>query len=258
MNKIFKKASILFAVLPFLSAASEAPTVYTRNYKDYEINFIKEDVIGEYYYYYYSFKNIGDGYVSEVTIDYVHVYADDFSATFKDTVWAPGFEQELVFKDRYRLDKPENVIPTVKGYALFDDTVKVSGTKEVSLKSTGPDYYLYQIDMSFDVENDYNYRYGAILKVTYWDSTFYLKTDLRNGFSFYTVEGISLDKLTIDDVKVIKSTRYTYDNEPQSIALSITYTAIMLLLIAGGIFSAIFFPAMARRRRRRAQMLAKK
>ena len=143
---------------------------------------------------------------------------------------------------------------------MFDKDVAINGTKKIALLRSSGEYeyreYTYRIDLDLET-NGSDYNYGAVLKLLYEGSTYYVKVDERNDFYFTAYEELDLEKLTLQDVTVIKSKPYY--SEAFNTTLGIVALVIIVgffLLLSFGIFAAIFFPAMARRRRRRRALQA--
>ena len=258
MKNTFKKALILLPVLPFLMAVSTDNEVYARSYKDYELTYVREDVVGSYSYFYYTLNNKGAGYISEVklTNEGYTSYNLNENNLFKDMVYAPGENNEVCFKIYKGLNKPEVPKSTAKGYADFDTGLTIEGTKSVTLKSKGYDYYQYKVDLSLNGERNKDYHYGVILKVTYDEQAYYIKLDDNKELCITTEEEIDITKLTVDSAVAIKSSEHSSDSYGFDLVFGVIMLIFFGLTISFGIFAAIFFPTMARRRRRRRRMQA--
>lgn len=268
MKKNYTKYFLFLPILPLLMANAPAPQVFQKEYKDYQLTFVSEERIEtNTYAYYYNLKNTGTGYISYI---YIHKDTDNeyFSAyrenkingfIFEDTLYEPGFDQTITFVSNKKASDINKVKVNCQGYNMFDKDVAINGTKKIALLRSSGEYeyreYTYRIDLDLET-NGSDYNYGAVLKLLYEGSTYYVKVDERNDFYFTAYEELDLEKLTLQDVTVIKSKPY-YSDVFNAIGI-VVFVIIFgfFLLLSFGIFAAIFFPAMARRRRRRRALQA--
>ena len=266
MKKNYKRLIPLLFALPALMANAPVPQVFDKDYKDYELTYVSHVQNGDKYDYTYHLKNTGDGYINYVHLEYetrseyyiLSYYTEsEHSVVFKDTVFEPGFDQDIVMTAYKEIPDVKKLKKEVKGYAQFDESIVISGTKEVTKdKSYSGNYY--KVDLYLEY-SDTNWNYGAILKVNYDENIYYVKVDARDGYHIEANEEIDLTKLTILDVTAIKSRPYMYGVLDGFAIVAIVFIVCFFILIGGGIFAAIFIPTMVRRkRRRRAALLAKK
>ena len=266
MKKNYKRLIPLLFALPALMANAPAPQVFNKDYKDYELTYVSHEQNGEQFDYTYHLKNTGKGYINHVLLEYetrseyyvLSYYTESaHSDIFKDTVLEPGFDQDIIMTSYKEIPDIKKLKKEVKGYAEFDKSIVINGTKEVTKDKSYSGYY-YKVDLNLEY-SDTNWNYGAILKVNYDENIYYVKVDERDRYHIETNEEIDLTKLTILDVTAIKSRPYMYGVLDGFAIVAIVFIVCFFILIGGGIFAAIFIPTMVRRkRRRRAAALANK
>ena len=267
MKKNYKRLLPLLIALPALMANAPAPQVFQNDYKDYTLTYVKSEQDGDNYNYTYHLKNTGVGYISYIHLEYETrndyygcSYHTHYRGTpFYDTLIEPGFDADIVMSAYKEIPDVKKLKQNCQGYSTFDESVKISGTKALTLKSYQENkYYYYKIDLALEY-SDSNWNYGAVLKLNYNDSVYYVKVDERNGYSIETNAKLDLTKLSILDTTVIKSRPYMYGIMDGFAIIAIVFIVCFFVLIGGGIFAAIFIPTIVRRkRRRRAALLAKK
>ena len=259
MKKNYLKILPLILTFPTLMANAPAPQVFRKEYKDYQLTYVSYVQNGEYFDYTYHLKNTGKGYISYLRLEYetretyygVSYYAESRNI-FRDSVIEPGFDQDIVMTSWKEIPDVKRLKAECEGFALFDESVAITGTKAISLYnySVDGDYASYKIDLGLEY-NDSNYNYGAILKLNYNDSIYYVKVDERGGYIIETTEKLDLEKLTLLDVTVVKSRPYMYGVMDGFLIVAIVFLVCFGIVVSAGIFCAIFFPAMKRRKRAR-------
>ena len=257
MKKNYLKLLPLILTFPTLMANASAPQVFRKEYKDYQLTYVSYVQNGEYFDYTYHLKNTGKGYISYLRLEYetretyygVSYYAESRNI-FRDSVIEPGFDQDIVMTSWKEIPDVKRLKAECEGFALFDESVVVSGTKAVTLKNKYSDAFYYVVDLALEY-NDSNYNYGAILKLNYNDNIYYVKVDERGGYIIETSEKLDLEKLTLLDVTVVKSRPYMYGVMDGFLIVAIVFLVCFGIVVSAGIFCAIFFPAMKRRKRAR-------
>ena len=266
MKKNYKRLLPLLIIFPALMANAPVPQVFDKEYKDYELTYVGHEQNGEKFDYTYRLKNTGEGYINYVRLEYetkdtfygLSYYSEyERVGVFRNIVLEPGFDRNIVMSRTDEIPNIKKLKPEVKGYALFDTDVAITGTKAVTLGNHYDDEYYYTIDLELEY-SDSNWNYGAVLKLNYDENIYYVKVDERGGYRLETNAELDLTKLSILDVTVIKSRPYMYGIVDAFTIIAIVFIACFAVLISGGIFAAIFIPTMVRRKRRRRAALAKK
>ena len=267
MKKNYKRLIPLLFALPALMANAPMPQVFNDTYKDYQLTYVSHAQNGEKYDYTYHLKNTGKGYIDYVHLEYeangeyyiLSYYPEyDNVRIFRDAVLEPGFDKDIVMSRSSEIPNIKKLKTEVKGYAQFDNSVTIGGTKAITLGNHYSNTYYYKIDLDFEY-SDTNWNYGAILKLEYEENIYYIKVDERGGYQIETVKELDLTKLSVLDITVIKSRPSYYGIVDAFAIITIVFFVCLFVLVGGGIFAAIFIPIMVRKKRnRRAAALAKK
>ena len=269
-NKNYRLIPLLLT-LPFLMANSPAPEVFSDEYKDYEITYVKEEIVDKEYVYTYHLNNTGTGYISSLSLDretrvndeyvyyglYYGLYSGDF---FYKTVIPPGFDQDIEMTSNSKIPEVEKLKKSAQAYNIFDKEATYSGSKVVTPKERNAyselDHYYYSVDLKIDHPTGDNWHYGFILDITYDGINYFVKIDEMGGYILESHDELDLDKLVINNAVVIKSRPFYYGVDTFFNIFITVLVVGFFLMISLGIFAAIFFPIMARRRRARRLALA--
>ena len=270
MKKITRRFLTLLPLLPLVMANSPLPEVFSESYKDFKLTFVSEEETSDgRFQQRFTLENTGKGYIDRIYLD--DVYSLDFYGSymnysdpyppFYSSVFEPGYSGEIIMTSSSKMPDFRKVTPKAEGYSDIVKDLPVEGTKEITAVSGNSDYY-YQIDLGLKIPDTY-YEYGAILKLDYKGVTCYIEVSESRNYQFQTTEELELDKLTVLDVIGIKSEPYLthqlggcVGGFSNFLKMALIVFAIFFLIISFGVFSAIFFPAMARRRRRNREKLA--
>ena len=272
MKKNRLKLLTIFLTFPFLMANAPAPQVFAETYKDYALTFVSEDVTSDgKYQQHFILENKGKGYISRIYLE--DLYSQEFYGSymqdfypyppFMGRIFELGYNGEIVLTSSSKMPDFRKVNSKAEGYSQFVKDLPVEGTKEITLysESSADNHYYYKIDLGLKVP-DTHYEYGAVVKIDYKDTVCYIQVSEGRGYRFETNEKLELDKLTVLEVIGIKSEPYASHqlggcmaNAFEVMKLAIIFFVVFSVLLSFGIFSAIFFPAMARRRRRRRALL---
>ena len=255
MKKNYLKLLPLILVFPGLMANAPAPQVFNKDYKDYQLSFVKHEQNGDDHLYTYHLKNAGKGYIDYVKLEYET--RDSFyclsyyfnGGLFNDIVAEPGFNQDIVMSSYQDIPNVKQLKAECKGYQTLDEKVNITGTKAISYNSSYNDVYYYKIDLNFEY-SDTNWNYGAVLKLEYDEDIYYVKINEQRNFQIEASQKLDLSKLSVLDVSVIKSRPYMYGILDGFAIVAIVFFVCFFLLVGGGIFAAIFIPKMVRRKRR--------
>ena len=279
MKNRYLKLLPLIIALPTLMGNAPVPQVFTNTYKDYQLTYLNVEQSGDYYYYHYNLKNTGSGYISHLSLskEYEEYY---FFATistinqgghygvypfFDKGLYQPGFDDEIMMLSTRLITDIDKVSVSCEGYSVIDSDVYIAGTRNLSLRNHRNEgdhsVYFYELDIKLvydDPNRDWNF--GVVADLTYDGNNYYIKIDERGDYIIESSQELDLSKLTINNLTVIKSHSYDYGCRGGMEKLATILLIIVILffvMISVGIFSAIFFPAMARRRRRRREVAKK-
>ena len=260
MKKNYQRLIPLLLVLPALMGNSPRPQVFDHSYKDYKISYVNEEQVGERYHYTYHFKNTGNGYVSRIELSRTLGQYTSMSYSpsnqfypFLYSVLPPDYEADITFDHYEKVNNPSKLSKLCEAYATFDNEVEIWSTREVTFVRSDYDTFYYKIDISLD-NKDKEYYYGAILKLNYDGTTYYVKIDETYDYSINSKAELDLSKLVVEDITVIKS-RGAYYGCVDAFQKVLTLLLIcFFVMISMGIFAAIFIPAMVRRKRRKRQV----
>ena len=270
MKKHTRNLLIIIPLLPLLMANSPAPR--RESYKDFEVTYLSVETLHNYNFYHLNIKNVGEGYVTTYLSltnkvgeksFYADVERNEIVAPFENVLIEPGFDKEVIVATKNEIPESKEVEATAYQYSVVAEDITFSGSKEVqySLMSSNPstNYYVYKVDAQYDGTLLESYNYTAAIKITYNGVSCVVESDEIEQLSFRTNESLDLTKLTVDEVIMIRSydkyeyRDYYYGNGCKNFLNTVLLFLLISSIILGfGIFSAIFFPAMARRRRRKA------
>lgn len=268
MKKHTRNLLIIIPFLPLLMANS--PAVSREPYNGLEVTYLSEETLHNYNFYHFNVKNVGEGYVSYFDIDnkqgeqsfYGSIENNEICPPFENVLIEPGFDKELVVATKNKIPESKEVVAECYDFYVPAEGFTFHGTMKVtySLGESHYEYnqYVYKIAAYYDGTFSGNYYYSAAIKLTYNGITCCVLAEDLERFYFRTNEELDLEKLTVDDITMLQGNeRYTdyyfrgngCKNFLNSLLL---FMLIFFLLLGFGIFSAIFFPAMARRRRAKA------
>ena len=256
MNNRFVKLLTILSTLPLLMGAS-LPSVYARDYNDYELTYLGDLYFGEDICYTYNLKNTGNGYISSIALTngdfYDKVTAEDYyGKLFNNTCFNLDFDGEINFIDDYQISKPEKPVSSCSAYFDFADTLTISGTNDVRFIKKVNDTYLYGVDLSITGVREGKFNYGAILELTYDSAKYSIVVNDRSLIQFTTSEELDLTKLSVDKATAIRSSN---NADPEAARFVIVAIIVCYIVLPATIFCAIFFSVRARRRRRRRALL---
>ena len=164
-------------------------------------------------------KNTGTGYFEALTFGFpkegeyrYDSYNEEFVTHRYSTqqVFGPNDEWDMVISANYDTDDINDFYVYAYAYTEFDDSLKISGTKEVSIEEDRykEGSYRNSIDATFDGINPYSneerYCYGAIVKASIEGETNYFA--VNHDFYFET------DAKIDDDVEIVKLVKTEYSD----------------------------------------------
>lgn len=266
MKHAQRKLLIIIPLLPLLMGNSPAPQIRDDEYKDFEVTYLSEETYYGYNFYHFNIDNTGNGYIESIYLNneieagssfYASLDSDDVCQPFYNGLVEPGFNREVVFVTKNQMPESKKVTATAYAYSSVAEEVTISGTNAITYLVESSDiknnYYNYQIDCSFSNMND-DYYYAAAIKFNYDGKTYCVKSNNTKKMVVTSSKELDLNLLSVSEVVALKSEKnYRYidninfDDVWRAIGL---FFLIFGLLLSFGIFSAIFFPAMARRKRR--------
>lgn len=267
MKKHARRLLIILPFLPLLMANSPAPQ--RKEYRDLEVTYLSVETFYSYNFYHFNVKNAGEYYADYFTIEnksgdkgfYAYVENDEICPPFNYLVLEPGFEKEIVVATKNTIPESHEVQVICYNYYLPVDNITYTFSNEatysVSGSSPANNEYIYELDAKYNGDPGEEFSYLAVINLTYDGVSLTVRSDNINKPSFRTSESIDLEKLTINDVKMVRyNEEYNYPNYfagcQDFINAFLLFLLIFFILLSFGIFAAIFFPAMARRRRRKA------
>lgn len=269
MKKHTRKLLILLPFLPLLMANSPAPQRET--YRDIEVTYLSVETLHSYNFYHFNIKNTGDGYVYYLNLDnkygdksfYANVESNEIFPPFDNVIIEPGFDKEVVVATKDEIPESKEVQASAYEFYVAAEDITFYGSKEItySVKDSysGGNVHVYNIDAQYNGTLSEDYDYNVAIKLTYNGVSCVVRSGNVEKLSFTTSESLDLTKLTIDDITMLRnSEKYQYRDYYYGVGCKDFLNAFLIFflvisIITGfGIFSAIFFPAMARRRRRRA------
>ena len=231
-----------------LMANAPAPKAYPKNYTDFEMSVVKEEVnAGDPALYDYTFnlKNTGVGYISafyaisEECSNFSYYFGSlGFSFSY-NCVLAPNQQREVVAAEAEKFNDYSKIKFTADAYFDFADDVTVSGDLSLSRSSSGKNAYKVNAELSGGDRAKYNY--GLILKLTYDGGDYYLEVDQFEDFSFDNKDEFDVNKVTnIEVVEVTRSITYGYrENNNGGMGKVLMSMLLMPLIIILGVIALI-------------------
>ena len=223
-----------------LMANAPAPKAYPKNYTDFEMSVVKEEVNAEYptlYDYTFNLKNTGVGYIStfyatsEECSNFSYYFGSlGFSFSY-NCVLAPNQQREVVAAEAEKINDYSKIRFTADAYFDFADDVTVSGDLSLSRSSSGKNTYKVNAELSGGDRTKYNY--GLILKLTYDGDDYYLEVDQFEDFSFDNKDEFDVNKVTnIEVVEVTRSITYGYreNNNMGNVFISALLMPLFIIL----------------------------
>ena len=267
MKKHTRNLLIIIPLLPLLMGNSPAPQ--REEYDAFEISYKSEETHYGYNFYHFDLKNIGDGYVDYINISnatndsyfYASSESDLICPPFDNVYFEPGFNKEVVIVTKSKIPESKSVKASAYSYFERAENVTYNGSKHIAYsvaRSVVKDnYFVYNIQANYDGEIDGAYNYCAAAYFTYKGESVCVKLNNIDELSFTTNEQLDIDDLVLNDLVMLKSSEYYhyYDygfNGGDALRAVTIFLVVFFAILGFGIFSAIFFPAMARRRRRKA------
>ena len=265
-----RKLLIILPLLPLLMANSPAPKRET--YTDLEITYVKEESLHNYNFYTLNVKNVGEGFVYYLNVSnkqkdtsfYATMESNEICPPFVDVMINPGFDKDLVLATKNVIPESKELIGEAYDYYVAAEDSTFTGSREI-VYSAGGSYsannsYLYNVDVQYDGAFSPNYNYCVAIFLTYDGASCCVRSDNTERISFRTNEKLDLSKLTVGEIKMLRSDyeynyNYGYYNPSgcrNALNALLIFMLVFFLVLGFGIFSAIFFPAMGRRRRRKA------
>lgn len=265
MKTSYTKLLMILPFMPLMMANSPARSyVEQPNYDDFELTLVSKEATGmtsygREYYYTFNVKNTGEGYIYNLTYsdnDYQYDYwaipfTENMDRVFDSVLLAPHHEYTFSFYDR-DVDF-DNVAFGAFAYTEFVPNEELGGPKTTTVIYESS--YQTEIYAEYTIlnENEYKYFYTAIITVNY-DGTDYsvptggrLYYEDREGFCIYSNVPLDTSKLVIPENSCLISRRINeYYIEPSFNALALGI-AVGSVVLAGGIFAAIYFPIKAKR-----------
>ena len=274
-HKHTKLLSIL-PLLPLLMGAAATNEDISDEYRDFELSYISEDSLYQYNFYKFHLKNTGECYLdclyigsnsSESSFS-AYIEGDEICPPFYNGLIEPGFDKDVVFTTKNKMPESHDVTGKAPSYLVVATGVSCNVIKDLSFSLEKSDksssYYVYDIDVKCSGLTD-DYNYSAAIKITYDGEPYCLQGNIyaEGGVSIVSSSELDLKKLTLNEIVPLRSAHENY-YERFGIDFSGAFRVfgilllIFFLLLSFGIFSAIFFPAMARRRRRNRMNAANK
>ena len=267
-----RKLLSIIPLLPLLMANSPAPYrpyIITEDYYNFELAYVSEETHYNYNFYHLHLKNTGNGYIDYINIQnhnnstsfYGTYEGADMCYPFLECVIEPGFDAEIVVATQEKIPASKLFDKYARAYTMVAPEVTLWGDQKVSysLDDSYPSSsrFIYKVDVAFNNMAEEDYVYGAAVQLTYDGTSCYIVDEnIDDGLTFTSREQLDLEKLTVNTVVALKSrgSRNAYDGYfvgfQDAMKPLLLFLGIFLLLLSVGIFSAIFFPAMARRKRR--------
>ena len=269
MKKHTRNLLIFIPFLPLLMANSPAPR--RDSYKDFEVSYLSVETLHGYNFYHFNLKNVGESYAYYVSFDnkpgdksfYATLESNEICPPFDYVLVEPGFNKEVVLASKNEIAESKEVVATAYDYYVVVENLPFSGSMDVSysLADSYPanNNYVYKVNANYFGTIDTDYGYVAAIKLTYDGETCVVRSDSISHLYFSTNEQLDLEKLTVDSVTMLRTPEaheyggYYYGYGCRNfLNTMLIFFLVFFLLLGFGIFSAIFFPAMARRRRQRA------
>ena len=266
MKKHSRKLLILLPFLPLLMANSPAPQRET--YRDLEATYLSVETLHGYNFYHFNIKNVGTGYVNYLNLDnkpgdksfYASLDSNEIVSPFDNVIIEPGFDKEVIVVTKNEIPESKEVQASAYDFYVAAEDITFDGSKEVTYSPKdsylGGNVYTYSIDVQCDGTLSENYDYCAAIKLTYDGASCFVRSSSVEKLYFTTSESLDLNKLTIDEITMLRSKdAYQYRDYygigcKDFLNAFLLFLLVFFLFLGFGIFSAIFFPAMARRRRR--------
>ena len=267
MKKHTRNLLFIIPLLPLVMANSPAPQ--REEYKDIEITYKSVESLHGYNFYHFNLKNIGEGYIDYVDIHnkpdespfYANTESNEISHPFNSVFIEPGFDKEIIVVSKNTIPESKEVVASSYTYYVQEENISFQGSKHVaysvSSSSVADNYFAYNIQAFYSGATDSRYDYRGAAYFTYKGEHVCVKLNSIDTLSFVTNEKLDLDQLVLDDLVVLRSS-FAYNNYyddydvGNAISTLLVFLLIFFIILGFGIFSAIFFPAMARRRRKKA------
>ena len=267
MKKHTRNLLIIIPLLPLLMANSPAPQ--REEYNDLEITYKSVETLHGYNFYHFDLKNTGEGYVDNFDVRnkqgdtpfYADSINEEICPPFYNVYIEPGFDKEIILVTKNTVPESKEIQAYSYYYFVVAEGIKFNGAMHVaysmSRSEESSNYFVYTIQAYYDGTIEKQYDYNAAIYLTYKGEQICVKSNNVENLSFTTNERLDLSELIVDDIVMLRSTNeYRYYDSDFDIGGALQTVLVFLLvfglLLSFGIFSAIFFPALARKRRQRA------
>ena len=249
---------------------ANSPAPEREEYYNIEVNYVSVESLHGYNFYHFNIKNTGEGYVDYISVSnkqgesnfYANTESNEIVHPFDSALFNPGFDKEVIMVTKYNIPESKEVSAWAYNYYVPAENVTYSGSKHVafstSSSSASDNYYVYNIQAFYSGVTSGNYAYYAVALFTYKGESVCVKLNSIDTLGFSTNEQLDLEQLELNDIIMLRSNDsyggYNYNdfNLGDAFQTLLIFLLVFGLILGFGIFSAIFFPAMARRKRRRA------
>ena len=259
MKTSYKKVLMILPLMPLLMANSPARSyVEQPNYDDFELTLVSKEATGmtaynKEYFYTFNLKNNGEGYIYNLVYsdnDYQYDYwaipfAEDMKDLFYGVLLAPHHEYTFSFYDKD--------INFDFAYNEFVPEEEIGGPKTISIiheSSYSADIYA---EYTIKNENDYKYFYTAIINLNYDGIDYSVPTggryyyEDREGFEISSNSRLDSSKLTFPENNCVIARTLQGDYKEPTFNVLALGIAVGSVVLASGIFAAIYFPLKAKR-----------
>ena len=265
MKTSYKKVLMILPLMPLMMANSPARSyVEQPNYDDFELTLVSKEATGmtsygREYYYVFNLKNTGEGYIYNLTYsdnDYQYDYwaipfGENMDRVFDSVLLAPHHEYTFSFYDR-DVDF-DNVAFGAFAYTEFVPNEELGGPKTTTVIYESS--YQTEIYAEYKIlnENQYKYFYTAIITVNYDGVDYSVPTggrlyyEDREGFCIYSNVPLDTSKLVIPKDSCLISRTLQGDYKEPTFNVLALLIAVGSVVLAAGIFAAIYFPIKAKR-----------
>ena len=266
MKKHTRNLLIIIPLLPLLMANSPAPQ--REEYKDVEAVYQSVESLHGYNFYHFKLINFGEGYVDYIDLNnkpndtyfYASLQSNEICPPFDSVFIEPGFEKEVIIVSKDDIPESKEVKATAYYYYVKVEDMTFGGSKHVAYSvnssTVSSNYFVYNIQAYYTGATDSSYNYCAAAYFKYKGEDVCVRLGSIDNLSFTTNKKLDLNELVLEDIAVLRSNvKYNYYDGiylGDAIQTLLIFLLIFVLVLGFGIFSAIFFPALARKKRRKA------
>lgn len=264
MKLSFKKALIILPLLSLITLSGcsfdNGPIgVQTKDYDEFTVTYVKEEMNGDDVLTTFTIKNTGRIYLDYVSIvdgsdSTIEASTSNFDTPFKSAVLQSGQEKNVVFKTSKPFTNKDNLQISGKAYA-GGGASSIKGEPHI-VHGSDNDYYISGIEImgSLMMKRPTTLYYGVVIRVEYDGARYYFACDEDHGFSFTTSFVLESDK--IGDVEVVGQTSSDKPTSVSEVLTVVGVTALIMLVVPGilglPVFLAIAIPRTIARKRREA------